>query len=337
MEKHTFIYNEPFRLEAGGVLPSIEITYHTAGTLTKNCKVLWICHALTANSDAEDWWDGLVGDGKFYNSNEYFIICANVPGSCYGTTGPLSVNPETDEPYYSAFPEVTVRDMVAAHELLRQHLLIEKIHTLIGGSIGGHQAIEWAVSNPSLIGHLVIIASNARVTPWGTAFNEAQRMAIFADKSYYDNTPDGGLDGMKAARAMALISYRSYQGYNLTQPEPDDDALFADRAASYQRYQGQKLAQRFNAYSYVSMSKAVDSHNVGRNRGGVEAALGRITAKTLFIAIDSDYLFLPEEMQYAQRHTPNARYVEISSAFGHDGFLLEWKQIQSVIGNFYRS
>lgn len=335
MNKHHIKFSGEFPLESGEFLKDIEITYHTLGTLTENSKVVWICHALTANSDASDWWSGMIGNGKFFNGNDYFVICANVLGSCYGSTGPMSVNKETGSQYFSKFPYVTVRDMVKAHNMLRKHLGIKSIYALVGSSIGGFQAVEYTMFIQEHIEHLILIATNSRVTPWGTAFNEAQRMSIYADKSYFDDTPTGGLDGMKAARATALLSYRSYEGYNRTQFEDNDDTLFAEKAASYEKYQGQKLANRFDAYSYVVMTKAIDSHNVGRNRGGVEKALSQINTKTLLVGIDSDLLFPPLEQKFMNKHIRDSFYVEISSAFGHDGFLLESEQLSDIMTDFF--
>jgi homoserine O-acetyltransferase len=331
MKINNIVFNGTFHLETGDTIEDLEITYHTLGVLTDTSKVIWICHALTANSDAEEWWPGMVGDGKFFNANDWFIVCANVIGSCYGTTGPLSVNPCLGKQYFSAFPAVTIRDMVAAHDKLRQHLGIKRIHAVIGSSIGGFQALEYAMLIPDKIEHLTLIATNCRVTPWGTAFNEAQRMAVFADRTYFDNTPAGGAEGLKAARAIALLSYRSYEGYNKTQYEDDDDTVFADRAASYERYQGKKLADRFNAYSYVIMTRAIDSHNVGRGRGGVEHALASLKTRTLLIGIDSDILFPATELKFMKDRIPNAQYAELSSVFGHDGFLLESEQLSSIL------
>lgn len=336
MNKHQFNLGRTFPLESGEVLPDLTIVYHTAGAVNSSAdNVVWVCHALTANSDVEDWWEVMVGEGKFYDTRRYFVVCANVVGSCYGTTGPLSVNPITGKPYYLSFPQITVRDLVNAHEVLREHLGILRIHTLVGGSIGGFQALEWAISNPDVCKNLVFIASNARVTPWATAFNESQRLAIRADKTFFDETPEGGRDGLKAARTMALVSYRSYEGYNQTQPEQDDNALEASRASSYQQYQGEKLVNRFDAYSYYTLTRIIDTHNVGRGRGGVPAALARIKANTLLVGIDSDFLFPIQEQREMQQHIPNAHFVGISSAFGHDGFLLEYKQLAAVIDTFY--
>src|SRR5579875_1858488 len=174
-------YTDIFQLESGKKLRNLEIAYHTFGSLNpeKN-NVVWVCHALTANADVFDWWPGLFGEKALFNPEEHFIICANILGSAYGTTNPLSINPKDNEPYYLSFPEVTIRDMVKAHQLLAAHLNIQKIEVLIGGSLGGQQALEWAISEPEKINQLIVLASNARHSPWGIAFNESQRLSIAA-------------------------------------------------------------------------------------------------------------------------------------------------------------
>ncbi|GAA4382629.1 homoserine O-acetyltransferase MetX [Hymenobacter koreensis] len=328
---------QPLPLECGGVLPGVQITYHTYGTLNAaQDNVLWVCHALTANSDVLDWWPGLVGAGHYFDPADWFIVCANVLGSCYGTTGPATPLPPHHRPLYQAFPRLTVRDVVAAHEQLRQHLGLAKIHTVIGGSLGGQQAVEWAVQQPELFEHLVLLATNARHSPWGIAFNEAQRLAIQADCTYEGGGPDGGRAGLRAARAVALLSYRSHDAYGRTQAETDDDALPAFyRASSYQQYQGDKLVARFNAYSYVTLSQIMDSHHVGRGRGGVEAALARVQARTLVLGITSDVLFPVSEQQELARLIPGAMYAEMESPYGHDGFLIETAQIAHFLDRFY--
>ena len=337
MTEHKYIHNEPFILESGECLEQLEIAYHTAGIFSPSQNnIVWVCHALTANSDPSDWWDNMVGEGKFYNPEEHFIICANILGSCYGTTGPLSINLNTNEPYYDNFPLISIRDMIRAHEILRKHLNIERIYTLIGSSIGAFQALEWTIAQPDIFDYMVFIASNCKVSPWATAFNESQRMAIKTDKTFFDRTPEGGLEGMKVARSIALLSYRSYSGYNATQQEEDSDFTEASRASSYQRYQGEKLGKRFNAYSYYSLTRSIDSHNVGRVRGGLENALAQVKARTLLIAISSDVLFPPEEMIFMDKYLPNSEYHCIDSAFGHDGFLIEGEQLQQIIASFYK-
>lgn len=336
MEKRLYRHPEKFSLECGGTIENLEICYHISRDFCREeertgKKVVWITHALTANSDPTDWWDVLVGEGKFLDPRKYTIVCANILGSCYGSTSPLSVNEATGKPYLLDFPKTTVRDVARCHNILMEYLGIEKIDLLTGGSVGGFQALEWSIMFPCKINNLLLLACNSRFTPWGSAFNESMRMALYADPTFASG--EGGKAGLAAARSIALISYRSFEGYNTTQYESDEDCIFPQRAGSYQRYQGKKLVDRFDAYSYLSMLNLTDSHNVGRGRGGVEKALGMVEARTVCIGIDSDGLFPVQEQKYMAEHIPGAVYRQITSAFGHDGFLLEWKQIKEVIEN----
>ena len=347
MERRIYTHSAPLELECGGQIENLEICYHIskeyAGAqqeAAQEKKVIWITHALTANSDPTEWWDVLVGEGKFFDPRKYTIICANILGSCYGSTSPCSINPKTGKPYLLDFPKTTVRDVATCHNLLLEHLGIEKVDLLIGGSVGGFQALELSIMFPQKVKNMVLLACNSRFTPWGSAFNESMRMALHTDPTFeaqqYTTVsgkvePLGGKAGLAAARSIALISYRSFEGYNTTQFEQDEDCTFPQRAASYQRYQGKKLVDRFDAYSYLSMLNLTDSHNVGRYRGGVEKALKMVAANTVCVGIDSDGLFPTLEQKFMAEHIPGARYREITSDFGHDGFLLEWKQIQEVI------
>jgi len=338
MNKEIYKHHSPFELESGSSLPELQIGYHTYGTLNKKAdNVVWVCHALTANSDVFDWWKGFFGDGYYFNPDEYFIVCANILGSHYGTTNPLSVNPETGEAYYLSFPQFTPRDMVKAHQALAAYLGIKDISILLGGSLGGQQAVEWAIIEPERIKNLILIATNAKHSPWGIAFNESQRLAISADPTFLPGLPDGGQNGLKAARSIALLSYRNYKTYGVTQHENDDTHTDDFKAASYQNYQGQKLVDRFNAYSYWYLSKAMDSHNIGRGRNGVEKALSLITAKTLIIGIKSDVLFPIEEQQYLFQHIPKAAFAELDSFYGHDGFLIETGVLTDIVTSFFKT
>lgn len=335
MTQHLFIHDMPFQLESGEFLPGFELAYTTYGTLTSdNSNVVWICHALTANSHPVEWWPGLVGKGKLFDPEKHFIVCANMLGSCYGSTYALSTNPITGQPWYHSFPSLTNRDIARGFELLRQHLGIDKIHIGIGGSLGGQQLLEWAVTVPAVFKHLIPLATNARHSPWGIAFNESQRMTIEADASWKENHSEAGLDGLRAARSVALLSYRGYEAYHLTQTDSSLDKMDDFRASSYQRYQGDKLIRRFDAFAYWTLSKAMDSQNLGRGRGSVEAALRQISARTLVIGVDSDILFPPAEQQFIAQHIPHASYVEIASQYGHDGFLIEFPSIQKVLESF---
>ena len=256
-------------------------------------------------------------------------------GGCYGSTGPLSENPETTKPYYHDFPVITNKDIIKSYDLVREHLKIEKIHTVIGCSMGGQQAIEWAVSSPELFEHLVAIGANARHSPWAIAFNETQRMAIAADQTWKESRDDAGMEGLKAARAIGLLSYRNYVCYEAKQHESSDDVFDNFKASSYQNYQGEKMTRRFNAFSYWIISKAMDSQHVGRGTGSIEDALKRIKAKSLFLGIDNDILFPSVEQKFLAGHVENAVYGEIDSIYGHDGFLLEFEKLTNAIHGFY--
>ena len=193
-------------------------------------------------------------------------------GSCYGSTNARSINPATGAPYGKDFPHLTVRDMVKAHQHLQRHLGISRIRFGIGGSMGGQQLLEWAVSDPDLFRSICVLATNAKHSPWGIAFNEAQRMAIEADPTLYTDAENAGAAGLAAARAVAMLSYRNYRTYQNSQEEDSDEVRNGFKAASYQRYQGQKLVDRFDVLSYLTLSRAMDSHNLGRGRGGIEKA-----------------------------------------------------------------
>lgn len=324
----TFNYNQKLELEQGEELPCFTLAYHTFGKLNKDkSNVVWICHALTANSNPLEWWPGLVGENCYFNPEKHFIVCANMLSSCYGSTGPLSDNPDKNKPYYLDFPPITIRDIVQSLDLLRKDLGIESIQYLVGGSMGGQQAMEWAYLLGEKVKNLVLLATNARHSSWGIAFNESQRMAIAADNTWGENRADAAQNGLKAARAIALLSYRNYDTYCKSQVDVEGENLGALRATTYQQYQGEKLAKRFNAYSYWYLSKAMDSHNIGRKRGGVENALKHITAKTLVIGILTDLLFPVCEQKFLAGKIPDARYAEIKSLYGHDGFLLEFEKI----------
>lgn len=324
------LFLDDFRFEAGGHLDRVKVVYHTSRV--RRGRVIWICHALTANSDPRDWWPEMVGPGCFFDPDKDFIVCVNMLASPYGSSGPASVNPDTDMPYFFDFPAVTVRDMVAAMAAVRCTLGISRIDLLVGSSIGGFQAVEWAVTEPELFERAAFIATSPRVSPYLSAGIETQRMALEADPTFRQAAAlSGGTAGLRCARAQALVSYRSFEGYGLTQAEPDEDTLFASRAASYERYQGEKLVRRgFDAYSYYYLCNAVDSHNVGRGRGGVAEALGRIRAETVVASIDSDGIFPPREIEGWAPLIPGAVYKRLTSAFGHDGFLLETKQLTDL-------
>ena len=339
MSTQNYTYNKPFTLESGIELPQFHLTYTTLGKLNaRKDNVVWIFHALTANSNPAEWWPGLVGEGKFFDPAKHFIICANKPGSPYGSISPLSINPDTGEPFYHDFPVFSIRDIIRTFQHLKNHLGLNKIFIALGGSTGGMQLLEWAIEEPSLFEFIVPIATNAVLSPWAIAFNASQRMAIEADNTWLHRNNDAGNKGLAAARSIALLSYRHYNGYEITQPRDktfvplSNEVTYA--ADNYQRYQGLKLVNRFNAICYYRLTQTMDSHDVGRNRGGVEKALHQITARTLVIGIQSDVLYPIAEQEFLKKQIRNAEILSIASDFGHDGFLLEYEKIETALKKF---
>lgn len=320
-----FHYQHNFQLENGQSLPEISIAYTTYGTLNaEKSNVVWVCHALTANSDVADWWPGVVGNGHVIDPATHFIVCANILGSCYGSSGPLSINSATQQPYYSSFPQITIRDMVNAHILLRKHLGIDSIFLIMGGSMGGYQAMEWCIMEKEVIKNLFLLATSATESAWGIATHTAQRLAIEADCTWQDATPTAGAKGLKAARALGMLTYRNYGIMVAQQTDTDPEKIDDYKATSYINYQGDKLVKRFNAVSYWLLTKSMDSHHIARGRGGkLEPVLQSIHQRTLIIGISSDILCPLVEQEFLAKHIPDTSLIEIDSSYGHDGFMVE--------------
>ncbi len=322
---HTFYYsnNESFELELGARVESATIAYCTYGRLNvEKSNVIWVCHALTANADVADWWHQIFGVGKVLDPEKYFIVCANNLGSCYGTKAEINLDKSGDKNYPANHTDITIRDMVKLHQLLADHLDIPGIYLLIGGSQGAQQCMEWAIMQPGFISNMVLLATSARHSAWGIAFNEAQRMSI-----------DAGEKGLRAARAIAMLSYRNYEMFERT-AEQDTGAVGEYGAVGYQQHQGKKLEKRFDSKSYIMLSKAMDSHDVGRNRGSIEQALSEIRANTLVIGISSDILFPVKEQIFLAENIRGAQLEIIDSPYGHDGFLTEGEAITNCILKF---
>jgi homoserine O-acetyltransferase len=321
--KHQYHSSEKFQLESGQHLDNLQLTYHTYGQLNEGKdNVIWVFHALTANSDVMEWWPGLFGDNNLYTPKDFFIICVNTLGSPYGSSCPKSLD----------FPAFTVRDVVNAQLQLAASLNITQIHTAIGGSFGGYQALEFAYAFPGKIDHLILIATNAKESAWGIAIHEAQRLALESDPTF--GQAEGGLAGMKAARGIAMLNYRT-AGSFIEQQSDHTEKTDNFRAASYIRYQGDKFVKRFDAACYYYLTKCLDSHNVGRHRGGQQQALRRIKMPTLVIGISSDALVQSRFQKELAAQLHNGTYREIKSDFGHDGFLVEVDKIAEKIIAFY--
>lgn len=367
LEKSTnsITFAEPFKLECGEVLPEVSVEYESYGKLNGDgTNAILICHALTGDAHASNynysgngkptdaasskqtgWWDELIGPGKGFDSSTHFIVCSNILGGCYGTTGPTSANPFTNKKYGIDFPTITVRDMVNLQHKFLTALGVNKLEIVAGGSLGGMQVLEWALMFPDYVERIIPIATAAQHSAWCIGLNEAARKAITDDPLWengnYISQPSAGLS---TARMIAMISYRSAESFNkkfgraISGNESlactNSDSKF--QVESYLHYQGDKLVNRFDANTYLCITRAMDLHDVARGRGPLEKTLRSIRAKTLCIGINSDILYPASEQKEIASQIPNAEYFEIDSIHGHDAFLIEFDQLNKAIAKFLK-
>ncbi len=344
-------------LQRGGRIAPVTVAFETWGKLNaEGDNAILITHALTGSSHAHDaerpddakvaWWNPLIGPGRFFDTSRYFVICSNILGSCYGSTGPSSIDPGTGHPYGIRFPIITIRDMVEAQRRLIAHLGVKQLAMVAGGSIGGQQALEWAVAYPELVRKVIVVAATAALTAQAIAFSEVERQAILADPCWQggDYAPGQGPSaGLAIARMLAMITYQSEEGMELRfarRPARQQNVLspsgFSDLGErfdveGYLYYQGESLVRRFDANSYLYISRAMDLYDVSEGYPSLEAALSRLRSKALFIGIRSDFLFPAARVRWLAnkvRHAGgDAIYAELDSPHGHDAFLKEWKQM----------
>ncbi|MCP4896414.1 MAG: homoserine O-acetyltransferase [bacterium] len=329
---------EPFDLEKGGQLENVHIGYRTWGSLSpEGDNAVLVCHALTGSADADEWWEGILGKGKALDPDHDFIVCSNVLGSCYGTTGPTSLSAASENRWGPDFPDVTVRDMVRLQAILLDKLGVTRLRLVIGGSLGGMQALEWAAIFPGRLDAFVAIATSGRHSPWCIGLSEAQRTAIKADSRWNDgwySADEPPEQGLSAARMMAMCSYRSPRSFDERFGRELVDSSGTFQTESYLRYQGQKLSARFDANAYIKLTQAMDSHDLGRGRGDYREVLGSIKTPGLVVAIDSDLLYPPNEQQELAFGIPGAQLAWIHSPHGHDAFLIETDQLDHSIREF---
>lgn len=359
---HLFSHDGPLSLECGATLDAVTVAYETYGTLNSTAdNVILVCHALTGSAHAgsfpEDdakhagWWAPMIGDGCALDTSRYFIVCTNFLGSCYGTTGPASIDPATGSPYGTAFPRITVRDMVAVQKALVDALGIRRLRAVIGGSLGGMQVLEWAVMHPDCVDAIIPIATSSQHSPWCVGLNDIARQAIMNDPAwrggayYAFGQPEQGLS---LARQVAMMSYRSDVSFaqrfkrdrirsngSPSSYRYDDANLF--QVESYLRYQGAKLVERFDANTYIAITRAMDMHDIAFGRGAIDDVLASITIPTLSIGITSDVLYPVHEQLTIAARIPNAKYRQIESPYGHDAFLIEYGQLSSHVRQFLGS
>lgn len=333
-------HSEPFSLESGQELDQVQVAYRTWGQLnaTRDNAVL-VCHALTGWADLEEWWEPLLGKGRSLDPDQDFIICSNILGSCYGTTGPTTLNPRVGTPYGADFPAINIRDMVRLQALLLKALGVRSLQLVIGGSLGGMQVLEWALLYPDMVQAIAVIAAPGRHSAWSIGLSEAQRQAIYTDPNWQgghykaDRKPDQGL---AVARMIAMSTYRSWASFSSRfgrQTLPTQgQSQFA--IVDYLHYQGKKLVDRFDAHTYITLTQAMDRHDVTRSGQSYEATLRSITQPTLVVAISSDILYPSEEQRELAALIPNAQFVCLESPHGHDAFLIDMKVLNHFVVQF---
>jgi homoserine O-acetyltransferase len=324
-------------LELGGRLPALRIAYRTWGTLDADgANAVVVCHALTGSADADLWWTRLFGPGRALDPERDFVVCSNILGSCYGTTGPTDIDPATGGPWLGTFPAITVRDMVRVQHALATALGVNRIRTVIGGSLGGMQVLEWALLHPEMVESAVFVASTGRHSAWCIGLSEAQRQAIYADPRWKGGRYDPAeppTAGLAVARMMAMLSYRSQPSFEMRfARRPQTEDLYA--IESYLRYQGQQLVDRFDAATYVTLTKAMDTHDVSRGRGDYEDVLRSVRQPMLVVSIDSDVLYWPWEQREVASLVPNARLALMDSPHGHDAFLIDVDRLNDMVADF---
>lgn len=334
-----YIAERPFVLECGEELKDAQVCYRSYGTLNEQKdNVIVVCHALTGNATLSEWWGPMLGTGLTFDTSKYFVICANILGSCYGSTGPTSINPTTGVRYGVSFPKVTIRDTVRMHiRLIKEHLGIRQVRSVVGGSMGGMQALEWALlGGPSFIRSVVPIGCGAAHTAWQIGISETQRLAIYNDPKWNGGDVDPAdppVTGLSLARQIAMISYRTSVSFHMKFGRAqDENGRF--EVHNYLSYQGEKFIDRFDAMSFVSITNQMDTHDVGRGRGGIEAALRSLKNDICIIGIDSDILYPPREQKEMAQFIPQSELHMLSTADGHDGFILQVKQLDSIIQPF---
>lgn len=362
-----FVPPGALKTHGGASLGPIDVAYETYGKLSPaRDNAVFVCHALTGDAHAAGWhspddkkpgwWDGFIGPGKALDTNRYFVVCANMLGGCQGTTGPRSVNPVTGRPHCGDFPVVTVRDVVDVHrELLRKELGVERLLSAVGGSLGGMQVLEWAARYPDEIDSAVVIASAANLSAQGIAFNAVGRRAISTDPEFhsgrYKENGDGGGPryGLAIARMLAHITYLSESSIEskFGRRLQDLDSLAYDlthetefQIESYLHYQGKRFVERFDANSYLYLTKAMDYFHLADAYGSIGTALGRTDARFLLISYSTDWLFptiqtreLTAALIAAGRRVT---FVELDSPYGHDSFLIDMEPLQELVDPFLR-
>lgn len=358
LQIHSEHFTNPLYLESGRILEPYDIVYETYGELNEaRDNVIVICHALTGSHHAAGtydgdnkagWWDGLIGPGKAVNTDKFFVICTNVIGSCFGSTGPMSLRYPYNEPYRYKFPVVTILDMVKAQRILFDRLGIHQVHAIIGGSMGGMQALAFGVFFPNFAKKIIAMATTAATQPWAIAFNKVAQEAILKDpefkNGYYDPEVirENGLSGMAIGRMAGHISFLSHQSMTkkFGREYKRTDGLYElfgkFQIESYLEYNGYNFTKWFDPLSYLYITKAINIYDLSRGFDSLEEALSKINSELYLVGFEKDLLFLPSEMESVHNAMKalgknNSDYLEVESDYGHDAFLVEIDKIESYV------
>ena len=338
---HYFDSTESYTTELGVLLPSVRVAYRTWGTLNaRKDNVVLICQAFTGSADADAWWEGMFSPGGAFDETTDFIICSNVLGSCYGTTGPLSINPLTGTHYGPDFPLITIRDMVHVQRRLLAALGIDQVKLAVGASLGGMQVLEWGFLYPDVVQALMPMGASGRHSAWCIGQSEAQRQAIYADRDWNDgwytqSTPPAR--GLSAARMMAMCTYRSFENFQSRFSRDIQSSTGAFKVESYLHHQGRKLVERFDANTYITLTKAMDLHDLGRGRGEYEEVLRSLSVPVEILSINSDILYPKEEQEELARFIPKSRILYLDEPYGHDAFLIDVEKVSRMVREFLDS
>jgi len=350
-------FTTPLYLESGRILEPYEIAYETYGNLNSDASnVVLICHALSGSHHAAGlykgdkkpgWWDGLIGDGKAIDTTKHFVISTNVIGSCFGSTGPMSNNYPSDKPYRLKFPVITIKDMIKAQKQLLSRLGIYKVKAIVGGSMGGMQALQFGVDFPNFAQKIIALATTYATQPWAIAFNKVAVEAIRRDPRFKngnydrDDFKERGLDGLAIGRIAGHISYLSpYSmdkkfGRNYVSTDGLFELFGRYEVERYMEYNTNNFSKIFDPLSYLYIVKAINTFNLSRGYDSLYDAILRIRAKTTLISFKSDFLFFPEEMEHIykmmRRNNQDVNYYEIDSDYGHDAFLVELDKFRDII------
>ena len=323
-------------LESGDVLERVRVAYRTWGTLASGGdNAVLVEHALTGSPNLDEWWNDILGEGRALDPRKDFVVATNALGSCYGTTGPASAKPDSHDPWGADFPQVTVRDMVNLEAAVADALGVDRWSLVLGGSLGGMRTLEWAIGRPERVGAIAVLGAPARHSAWAVGWNAIARSALTADPRFLNGRyapDDPPRAGLAAARATSMLSYRSFEGLEERFGRKKEEGRF--EVERWLDRHGASFVERFDANSWLTLSRAMDTHDVARGRGTLEEVLGASSARALFVGISTDALYPAREVEGVASLWPGAEFVHLESPHGHDAFLIEGESVNAILRRF---